>query len=165
MKLIPMLCPACRAPLEPPKGAPSLRCEWCQTPIDRIPPPEHRPSEHRGSKPTDVADYKRRAQGRLAELDQAWMSERESLLHMRNGEGSIPSPTGAMAGGGFAAVFGVLWTIFAISMGAPWFFAAFGVVFVVVALRGGIRAHRRAAKFIERQEEFQRKRRELLGEG
>jgi len=34
----------------------------------------------------------------------------------------------------FVAVFGVIWTLAALSMGAPFFFVLFGVVFVVMAI-------------------------------
>lgn len=36
-------------------------------------------------------------------------------------------------GGLFAMVFGIIWTVFAYSMGAPWFFALFGIFFVIMA--------------------------------
>ena len=39
---------------------------------------------------------------------------------MMNGLGSL-----------FVSVFGVIWTIAAASMGAPWFFPLFGICFVV----------------------------------
>ena len=42
---------------------------------------------------------------------------------------------GGIAGIG-AAIFGVFWTIMAVQMGAPIFFAAFGVIFVVIAISG-----------------------------
>jgi hypothetical protein len=39
-------------------------------------------------------------------------------------------------GGIVAAVFGVIWTVGAMSMGAPPFFALFGLLFVVMAIAG-----------------------------
>ena len=42
---------------------------------------------------------------------------------------------GSIAGIG-VAIFGVFWTIMAVQMGAPIFFAAFGVIFVVIAISG-----------------------------
>ena len=51
------------------------------------------------------------------------------MKHIKRGRG--PSAMGAM-GSLFAAVFGVIWTIAAVSMGAPWFFALFGVLFVAL---------------------------------
>ena len=53
------------------------------------------------------------------------------MKHIKPGRG--PSAMGAF-GSIFAAVFGVIWTIAAVSMGAPWFFALFGVVFIGTAV-------------------------------
>lgn len=47
--------------------------------------------------------------------------------------GRAPSAMSAM-GSVFAAVFGVGWTILAVTMEAPWFFGLFGVVFIVMAV-------------------------------
>lgn len=47
--------------------------------------------------------------------------------------GRGPSAMGAM-GSVFAAIFGVFWTIMALSMRAPLIFAMFGVFFVVMAI-------------------------------
>ena len=49
--------------------------------------------------------------------------------------GRGPSMGGAV-GGLAAAAFGVFWTIMASSMGAPGFFVAFGVIFILMALGG-----------------------------
>lgn len=38
----------------------------------------------------------------------------------------------------FVAILGIVWTLSAISMGAPGFFALFGVVFVIMAIAGGL---------------------------
>lgn len=47
--------------------------------------------------------------------------------------GRAPSMMNAF-GSAAAAVFGVFWTIMAVSMGAPIFFALFGVIFVVLGI-------------------------------
>lgn len=49
--------------------------------------------------------------------------------------GRGPSLMGGI-GGIFMAIFGIIWTIGAASMGAPPFFALFGVVFVIMAIAG-----------------------------
>jgi len=51
--------------------------------------------------------------------------------------GRGPSMLGGIAGIG-VAIFGVFWTIMAVQMGAPIFFAAFGVIFVIIAISGVI---------------------------
>ena len=43
---------------------------------------------------------------------------------------SMMESAGAIA----AAVFGVIWTVAAASMGAPWFMSAFGVIFIILAV-------------------------------
>ncbi|MGQ9778577.1 MAG: zinc-ribbon domain-containing protein [Bacillota bacterium] len=51
--------------------------------------------------------------------------------------GRGPSLMGGI-GGIVAAVFGVIWTVGAISMGAPSIFPLFGLVFIVAALGGAV---------------------------
>lgn len=51
--------------------------------------------------------------------------------------GRGPSAMGAF-GSIVAAVFGVIWTIFAASMGAPGIFPLFGVIFIISALVGAV---------------------------
>ena len=57
--------------------------------------------------------------------------------------GRGPSAMGAL-GGIFAAVFGVIWTIAAVGMGAPWFFGLFGVCFVAMAIAGVVYNYKNA---------------------
>ena len=59
--------------------------------------------------------------------------------------GRGPSMMGAL-GGVFAAIFGVIWTVGALSMGAPCFFALFGVVFVVMALVSAVYSYHNATQ-------------------
>lgn len=57
------------------------------------------------------------------------------MRSIKRGRG--PSMMGGIAEVG-AAVFGVIWTLFALEMGAPPLFAAFGVVFVIMAVAGAV---------------------------
>ena len=57
--------------------------------------------------------------------------------------GRGPSAMGAMASV-FAAIFGVIWTIGAIGIGAPWFFALFGLFFIGQAIVSGIYNYKNA---------------------
>lgn len=66
--------------------------------------------------------------------------------------GRGPSYMGAI-GSLFTAGFGVIWTIAAISMGAPWFFPLFGVFFVVLAIVQGL-YHKRNATGRDRMSLF-----------
>jgi len=60
---------------------------------------------------------------------------RRSMYSVKPGRG--PSMMGVV-GGVAAAVFGIIWTITATSMGAPGFIVLFGVVFVGLAIAGVI---------------------------
>ena len=51
--------------------------------------------------------------------------------------GRGPSAMGLM-GSIFGIVFAIFWTIMAVSMGAPWFFCMFGVMFVIMAIATAI---------------------------
>jgi len=57
--------------------------------------------------------------------------------------GRGPSAMGAM-GSAASGLFGIVWTIAAINMGAPIYFALFGVIFVVLAIAQGIYHYKNA---------------------
>ena len=59
--------------------------------------------------------------------------------------GRGPSMMSAV-GGLFAMAFGTLWTILALQMGAPWFFALFGVFFVGMAGASALYNYRNATR-------------------
>ena len=63
------------------------------------------------------------------------------MKHIKPGRG--PSAMGAF-GAVFSAVFGVIWTFAAVSIGAPWFFALFGVVFVGMAIAQAVYNYKNA---------------------
>ncbi|MDX9973289.1 MAG: zinc ribbon domain-containing protein [FCB group bacterium] len=66
-----------------------------------------------------------------ATLDEARIQEKITMYSVKPGRG--PSLMDGI-GGILAAVIGVIWTIAALSMGAPGFVALFGVVFVIAAV-------------------------------
>lgn len=51
--------------------------------------------------------------------------------------GRGPSAMGFM-GSVFGIIFAVFWTIMAVSMGAPWFFCLFGIMFIIMAIATAI---------------------------
>lgn len=79
-----------------------------------------------------------RAEKELERIDREWEAERQKFLWVdKNGNKSVPTSGGAMAGGGLIATFGVFWTILTLSMGrdAP-AFGMFNVAKVVFPLIG-----------------------------
>ncbi|HWQ59274.1 MAG TPA: zinc ribbon domain-containing protein [Clostridia bacterium] len=57
--------------------------------------------------------------------------------------GRAPSAMGVW-GSVIAAVFGVFWIVTTIQIGAPWIFPAFGVLFIISAVAGGIYNYKNA---------------------
>jgi cobalamin biosynthesis protein CobD/CbiB len=93
------------------------------------------------------------------------MIERDQFMTRdKHGNSSVPSSGGAIAISLVASVFGVFWIIGAISMGAPFFFPLFGVVFVGVVIVGGISSAGKANLYTEAHAKYQHRRRALLRE-
>ena len=57
--------------------------------------------------------------------------------------GRGPSAMGFM-GSIFGIIFAIFWTIMAVSMGAPWFFCLFGVMFIIMAIATAIYNYKNA---------------------
>jgi len=116
-------------------------------------------------------------QNQLEQLDREWQMYRDSaLVRNKDGTTSEPSATGSVVGAVFAGVFGVIWTIIAIAMGAgassagapaPFqlvacIFPLFGVVFVIGAIVMGIKGVTTGSTFSQRSQEYQSQRAALL---
>lgn len=58
-----------------------------------------------------------RAEKELERIDREWEAERQQFMWVdKHGLKHVPTTGGAMAGGGVAAAFGAVWTVFAISI-------------------------------------------------
>lgn len=57
--------------------------------------------------------------------------------------GRGPSAMGFM-GSIFGIIFAIFWTIMAVSLGAPWFFCLFGVMFIIMAIATAIYNYKNA---------------------
>jgi high-affinity Fe2+/Pb2+ permease len=77
----------------------------------------------------------------------------------------VPGKVGTLIGAAVAAVFGIFWTATASSMGAPGFFPLFGVVFILVAVAGGIYGFAKAGEYEQAEREYQSRRAALLRSG
>ena len=86
------------------------------------------------------------------------------MIRGKDGEYSIPTMAGSMVGGLFVAAFGVVWIIFAFSMGAPVFFPLFGVIFIAFALFGTITVSRKARAYKDHQQRYESERRDAIRE-
>jgi ribosomal protein S27E len=166
-QLLNVACNHCGAPLSVPGEARFVTCTYCGASLQVLRSGGaaytqvlNNIDERTQRIEQDVAELKTRE--RIDELDRQWMLEREQyLVRGRNGNSSIPSPAVAIFGSAVAAVFGIIWTCVAVSIGAPGLFPLFGVVFVLAALVGGGFAASKASEYKNAQEQYQRRRQAL----
>ncbi len=133
-------CNNCGAPLGVPAAAKFVTCAHCgtQLAIRRTESVSYTEKlDSIAERTEEIAEQVSRLaqESELDRLDRQWAAEKEQFM-VSNGKGnrSLPSAAGSLVAGGIAAVFGLIWTIFAASAGATGFFVAFGVVFIVFAL-------------------------------
>ncbi|QEG41106.1 hypothetical protein [Roseimaritima ulvae] len=178
MKLLSVRCNHCGAPLEIPKSARYVTCGFCDAQLA-----VHRSGNAYSTelleeiKQTtdglvrDVAQLKKSTE--IEQLDREWeLRQSELHIHGKNGRVSVPSKTGALFGSGFAVAFGVFWMIMAggitfagVGMGAPaviGIFPLFGLVFILVAIFGGISQYQKADEYERARTRYQQHRRKLL---
>ncbi|QDV84059.1 hypothetical protein [Stieleria sp.] len=180
MKVISLNCNHCGAPLDVPAKARFATCGFCEaklaiehvgnsystTVLDEL-------KETTAQIAKDVAEIK--SSSEIKELDSRWQQER--LSHMvtgKHGHQSLPTKTGAVAGGVMVAVFGLFWTIMATGisgagsrMGAPGvfrIFPLFGVLFIAFGVFMAFRIYSRADTYERANQQYLSKRRQLARE-
>jgi hypothetical protein len=161
-------CNNCGAPLEVGEQTRYATCAFCgsQLGIHRSGNAVYSEVLERISRDTaDIADDVEviRLQNELERLDREWLLEREQHM-MRGKHGRTYRPS--RAGGVVAAVvmggFGVLWTGLAVSMGAPFFFPLFGLVFIGFAVFVCISSVTKAGAYARGEQTYQARRDEVL---
>lgn len=168
MDVISVTCNHCGAPLEVAESVRFVTCRYCKSSLEikRTASAVYtevleRIDERTEKMAEDLAAIRR--QNELEALDREWAMRRETLL-VRSKNGSISEPSagvGVVASIG-AAIFGVIWTVMAASMGAPVFFPLFGVVFIGAAIFGGVRAVTHAGAYKREQELYEQRRAALM---
>jgi len=168
VKLLSLNCNHCGAPLEAPKSAKYLTCQYCNARLQ---------VQHTGSavyteviesideRTRQIAEDVRaiRASEELEQLDREWAMQRANyMVSGKDGEMSVPGKGGAIMAGVVAVVGGGIWTAFAAFMGAPIFFPLFGLLFIAMGLftAGGI--WMKATRFESGQRDYQYQRRQLM---
>lgn len=162
------ICQQCGAPLEIPTNSTSATCAFC--------------GSHSAVNRGEVADANTASRLQALErnsdlegLDREWTMQREQfMVRGKHGELQVPTVAGSVLGGGCAAAFGVLWTLFAggisagaAAVGGPLGFIAlvfplFGVLFVIAAIAGTFLAVSKARKFQSLHDDYVAKRHVLL---
>jgi len=147
MRFVDSRCIHCGATLRVAQDAAHICCQYCQAELIVVrdggavtTPMLGEMNENLGQK-LDVL----RVQNELERLDREWTLQRESyMVSGQHGARSIPTGAGSLFGGLYIAAAGLAWTIFVIGLGAPGFFALFGVVFI----GGGVDSVRRQEQSI-----------------
>lgn len=105
-----------------------------------------------------------RVQNELERLDREWNLERERFMVSEKGGGrSVPSIAGSLFGL-IVVGFGIFWIFGASSMGAPWPFVLFGVIFVGAALFATITGAAKASAHDTAEQQYLAARRRLVAE-
>jgi hypothetical protein len=181
MELTKVACNSCGAPLEVPDNANFVTCRYCKAQLqvkrtqstvftevlNRI--------DQRTADMADDLDAIRRETA-IERLDREWAMRRSSLVgRTKDGSEREPSATAGLIGACVAGGFGIFWTIMAITMmseasshgvGPPAIiqvgFPCFGVVFVIVAIAGGIKAMTSSSAYSQEFQQYQQRREALL---
>ncbi len=140
MNLVTVRCNNCGAPLQVSDSAKYVTCNFCNTQLairatDSAVFTEQ--IEALVRKTDDIAENLDviRIQNEIEKLDREFAMERERhLVSGKDGTKQEPSSISAIIGGVLAIVFAIFWMGGASSAGAPPFFSAFGIIFIVAAL-------------------------------
>jgi hypothetical protein len=168
MRLVSLNCNQCGAPLEVPEKVQFVTCAYCSArlSIQRSGGAVYSQALDEVEKRTEqIADDLEtiKLQNELASLDRQWMLDRDRYkVKGRDGEYSVPGQTGSIMGMILAAGFGLFWTVGAASMGAPVFFPLFGIVFVIIAIVGGISNLTKADAYQQSRQSYEMRRKTLL---
>ena len=168
MKVTKVCCQGCGADLQVDESIRFATCNYCHARLEIVHDPtvtHTRLLEDIGRTTEKMAGNLRviELQNDLERLDREWESERESFMVTgKNGHRSLPSQTGSVVGGVIAVVFGIFWIGAAASMGAPFPFPLFGLIFIGAAIFGMINGTTKASGYQDAESAFSRRRDELI---
>ena len=163
-------CNHCGAPLEIAAAARFLTCTYCgsQLEVHRSGGAVYTEVLHDIHARTqrierDVADIKR--QNAVEQLDREWEIRRQSyLVRRKDGSSDVPTAAGGIVAAVIAVVAGIGWLILTSAMGAPWFFALFALLFIMVGLFGAVSTLSKASGYTSAESQYRRQREQLLRE-
>jgi hypothetical protein len=102
-------------------------------------------------------------QNEVEQLDREWLMGLDRYkVRNQDGHYQVPGQIGAAVSLAVAVVFGLFWIGVASSMGAPFPFPLFGLLFIVAAVVAGANAWSKAAGYQRDHASYQRRRRDLL---
>ena len=144
MRFIDSRCIKCGANLRVPPDATLVCCQYCNSELQVVRDGSVLTTRLLESVEEMKGDLGHkleilRVQNEIERLDREWNLQRnEFMVHGKHGS-RIPSSAGSLVGGLVAAGFGIFWLVFASSMGAPFPFILFGLIFVGAAIVGAVK--------------------------
>jgi DNA-directed RNA polymerase subunit RPC12/RpoP len=167
-QVVSVSCNHCGAPLEVPQGTHFVTCQHCGAKLQihmnggAVYTELLESIDGRTKQIAEGVEVLKR-QGELERLEREWANERANyLLRDEHGNVSVPGATGSLIGAVVAGVFGVIWTIGAASMGAPWFFPLFGLVFIAAAIASGVNGMAKAGQYEQARRRYESRRRRAV---
>lgn len=101
-------------------------------------------------------------QNELAALDRSWTAERERyMMSGRYGNRYVPNKGSSLILGFVVTLGGMVWTTMAAQMGAPKFFLAFGVLFILAGVCLSAYSYKKALDYDKAYARYQRRRADL----
>jgi len=168
MKITKVCCQGCGADLDVNESIKYVTCNYCGAKLEVVHDATvtHTRQLEKIEKNTDRMANNLKVielQNDLERLDREWESLRGGMM-VRDEHGNVsePSSTGAFIAGCFAIVFGLVWIIFASSIGAPGIFPLFGLLFIGFAIFGMVRTSKTAETYRYRRAEYESRRRGLI---
>ena len=168
MNTLSLTCQKCGAPLAVAEGLRFVTCNYCHSQLEIV---RNESSTHTqlleslDRRSAEIVENLEviKLQNALDQIDREWMMEREGHL-VRDKEGGLREPNAGagMVGGVVAVIFGVIWMAVASSMGAPFPFPLFGLVFVAFALFTVITHSSKATAYKAARVDYERRRLEVL---
>ena len=172
-------CDSCGAPLEVPRSANFVTCQYCnnQLKIHRSPDVAYTETLQELTEHTAGINQrldKLNLHQEIANLDREWESQRQTfMVRGKDGREVTPNGFGAVFSGIAITVFGIFWTImaFSITSSAPDFppfsivkylFPMFGVVFVVAGIVGSAHAYTKSTALAQAERQYRQRRSQLL---
>lgn len=168
MELTSVNCNNCGAPLEVAAGTNFVTCGHCgsRLAVKRTGSSAYTELLEKLDQKTDamaeqLAEIVR--QNELERIDREWEREQQRyMITTKHGARHEPNAVGGMVMAVVMAVFGVFWIGFTASMGAPGFFPAFGVIFIIVAIGSGVWQMNKASEYEAAKTAYQRRRRRAM---
>ena len=161
-----MLCQGCGADLDVSDDVRFVKCDYCSAKLEVV----RDESTVRTRVIETIADDVKiiRRQNELEQLDREWETKKgDFMVSDKNGNRSIPTRGGSVAGGVAILVFGIFWIAMASNIGskvggAGALFPLFGLAFIIFGIFQATRGFTKADGFEQAESEYRKRRAELL---